>query len=343
MPIEHTSQGSSLRERPNQPRVRMWLGFSLHHVAKIWGKPENGNANRQDRKNQLSINAEYHTGILLYLATRTNDPTMLCYCYMATQQPIGLVLSGGGTRGIAHIGAWSVLESMGFHPAAIAGCSMGAVIGAMIASGRTADEMEAFILAQRAMSFFQWPISKLGISTLTKFEKRLMDFIGCTRFEELEIPLVMNATNLTTGKQVIYNKGLLWPALRATISVPGLFAPVRTNGDVIVDGGILHEHPFTLLPLAIKQFIMVNCSPREALAKPVVSVIDVFRASLNIMQNTITEFELAKISSDRYLLIQPKVHGRNILEREKQFQQLVNLGKDAARSDRGAVRDFLQG
>ena len=254
---------------------------------------------------------------------------------------IGLVLSGGGTRGLAHVGVWNVLEAMGFQPSAIAGCSMGAVIGAMIASGRSAADIEAFVLAQRARSFFQWPITKLGIANLTKFEKRLMDFLGTTQFERLRIPLVVNATNLTTGKLVIYNRGQIWPALRASMSVPGIFAPVRSRGEVIVDGGILHEHPFTLLPPETKKFIMVNCSPREALSKQKLSVVDLLRASLNVMQNTITELELEKIPRENYRLIQPNVHGRNLIESEKKFTQLIALGQEAARSERANIVALL--
>ncbi len=261
---------------------------------------------------------------------------------MEKRNGIGLVLSGGGTRGIAHVGAWRVLSSLNFRPAVIAGCSMGALVGAMIASGHTVDEIEEFVLAQRATALFQWPITKLGISNLTKFEKRLMAFIGTRRFEGLQIPLIMNATNLTTGERVVYDRGLLWPALRATIAVPGLLAPVRLHGEILVDGGILHEHPFLLLPKEVQRFIMVNCSPRESLTKQQVSVIDLLRASMNVMQNTITEMHLASIPSYRYRLIEPNVHGRNLFESEKQFRALLTLGSEAAEAERSSLTSFIQ-
>ncbi len=260
---------------------------------------------------------------------------------MTEEKNIGLVLSGGGTRGIAHVGAWRGLTELGFQPKVIVGCSMGAIIGTMIAAGKTAQEMETFVLEQRVMTLFQWPITKLGLSKLTKFEQRLLTFLGIKTFEELTIPLIINATNLTTGEPIIYTTGQLWSALRATISIPGLFAPIRRHDDIIVDGGILYEHPFSLLPLNVDKFLMVNCSPREHIKKHNVSAVDILRASLNVMQNTITELRLANVPTENYRLIEPRVQGRNIFENEKQFQSLIDLGAEAVKTDNESLRQFI--
>jgi NTE family protein len=260
---------------------------------------------------------------------------------MAETKEIGLVLSGGGTRGLAHVGVWRVLHGIGFKPAAIAGCSMGAIVGAMIAAGKTPTEMENFVVSQRALSLFQWPITKLGIRNLSKLESRLMTFIGTRRFEGLKIPLVLNATDLVAGETVVYDRGLLWPAIRASIALPGFLTPVRVHGEVIVDGGVLNEHPFALLPPSIKHFILVNCSPRENLEVKAISVIDLYRTSLNIMQNEITQLRLSNVPSYRYLQIEPMVHGRNLIEGDKKFKELIDLGAKAATKIEPDIRRFM--
>ena len=261
---------------------------------------------------------------------------------MKSSPAIGLVLSGGGTRGLAHVGAWKELQRLGFTPAAIAGCSMGAIIGAMIAAGKTPEEMEAFVLEQRATKLLQWPITQLGISNLTKMERTLMTFLGVSTFEELTIPLTINATNLTSGTVVVYQTGSLWSAIRASIAVPGIFAPYRKSNQLLVDGGILHEHPFQLLPATINQFLLINCSPMERLVKQKLGVIDLLRASLNIMQNTMLQLRLAERDPNTYYVVEPNVHGRNIFESEKQYRGLMQLGADEIVQHETDIRSFLQ-
>lgn len=219
---------------------------------------------------------------------------------------------------------------------------MGAIVGAMVAAGKTPAEMEEFVLSQRMLSLFQWPITALGLASISKFESRIMAFIGTRRFEGLQMPLIINATDLTSGQTVVYDRGLIWPALRASIAVPGLLAPVRTHNEIIVDGGVLNEHPFTLLPPNIKRFILVNCSPRENLKKNKLSVVDLLRASLNIMQNEITQLRLASVPTGRYVLIEPKLHGRNLVEGEKQFKSLIDLGVDAAQESWASLERLFE-
>jgi hypothetical protein len=105
---------------------------------------------------------------------------------------------------------------------------------------------------------------------------------------------------------------------------------------------VLNEHPFLLLPKYIDRFIMVNCSPRESLTKSQLSAVDLLRASLNIMQNEITQLRLAAVPSYKYLQIEPNVHGRNLLEREKAFKTLIEIGVKTAAEQTEEIRRFLK-
>lgn len=281
----------------------------------------------------------------MYYDARSPSTVLPCalvqFCYTDGMKPrdhIGLVLSGGGTRGIAHIGAWRVLERMGFSPAAIAGCSMGAIVGAMIASGKTAEDMESFVLSQRLFSFFRFPVSTLGITNFSQLEQRLMRFLRVRRFEQLRIPLTVNATDLTTGSSVVYRSGRLWPALRASMSVPGLFAPVRRNRHVLVDGGVIDQQPFSLLPKDVSRFVLINSSPPKMISAERYSILDLLKTSLNVMQNESARLRLERIPKSRYVLIEPNLEGRFLIETERGYAHLLALGEQAAKKQKPALR-----
>jgi NTE family protein len=136
---------------------------------------------------------------------------------MNRKSELGLALSGGGARGLAHIGVLKVLEAYDLQPDYLAGTSMGGVIAAAYASG---------------MSF-------LGNRLSTFFDQHLQ---GCT-FADLRIPLTLVAVDLNSGQEIHMRDGLVADALRATVSIPGLLAPVERDGQRLVDGGLLNNLP----------------------------------------------------------------------------------------------------
>ena len=159
----------------------------------------------------------------------------------------GLVLSGGGAQGLAHIGTLKVLEEAGIRPDYLAGTSMGGVIAAAYAAGLALDEIEHIaadisktrnLLRLADISLPQQGIFR-GERVLNFFEKHLR---GCT-FAELGIPLTLIAVDLNTGQEIHLQEGSVAEALRATVSIPGLFAPVKRDGMRLVDGGLLNNLP----------------------------------------------------------------------------------------------------
>ncbi|MDY0145075.1 MAG: patatin-like phospholipase family protein [Kiritimatiellia bacterium] len=159
---------------------------------------------------------------------------------------VGLALGSGGARGWAHLGVLEVLEEKGIAVDLVAGVSMGAVVGAFLAAGRIASLRElALSLDWNRLRQFFWEIS-LSRSGLTD-GKRLLEetskLLGVATFEELVVPLRTVATDLANGGEVVLTEGDLLQALRASISIPGLFSPVRLDGRLLVDGGLVNPVP----------------------------------------------------------------------------------------------------
>lgn len=162
---------------------------------------------------------------------------------------VGLALGSGGARGWAHVGVLEVLEEKGVAVDMVAGVSMGAVVGAFFAAGRMAPlrELAVNIDWNRLRQFF-WEIS-LSRSGLTD-GKRLLEetakLLEASTFEELVVPLRTVATDLANGGEVVLAAGDLLQALRASISIPGLFSPVRLDGRLLVDGGLVNPVPINV-------------------------------------------------------------------------------------------------
>lgn len=158
---------------------------------------------------------------------------------------IGLVLGGGGARGLAHIGACRALLERGYRPSAIAGCSMGAIIGALIASGKTPDDIE-----EMARSLRRRDLMELGDHGAVLGNERIGDYLADhlpEEFEELEIPLKVTTVDCQKGTLVVLGSGPLIPALLASSAMPGLLTPIFLDDHVFVDGGVLNNLPVDVI------------------------------------------------------------------------------------------------
>lgn len=162
---------------------------------------------------------------------------------------IGLALGGGGARGLAHIGVLKVLEREKIPIDFLSGTSMGGVIGALYASGTaTVDEIEAEALRvgklRELVRLIDVGLQQAGIVKGARIYEYLTERLGANlSFVDLGVPLALVAVDTVTGKQVILSEGSLIDAIRATISVPGVFVPVEAGDQRLVDGGILNNVP----------------------------------------------------------------------------------------------------
>lgn len=155
----------------------------------------------------------------------------------------GLVLSGGGARGIAHIGVLQALEELDIKPDVLSGTSSGSFVAAFYCYGYTPNEILKIF---RSARFFKmvWPAMKAsGLLDMRKTRKLFNQYFAEDSFESLKIPLYVTATNLKNGRSTVFNHGPLIDALLASAAIPVLFHPVRIGENDYVDGGITDNLP----------------------------------------------------------------------------------------------------
>jgi NTE family protein len=165
---------------------------------------------------------------------------------MPARKTVGLALGSGASRGWAHIGVLEALEEAGIPIDVIGGCSIGSYVGALYACGALAS-LKEFVLrmdGKKVFSYFDVIFPRSGLLNGTKRLKELFSIhTRVESFSELRIPVLMVATDLESGGKLVLKSGRLLPALRATMSIPGLFAPSRVKNRWLVDGGLVDPVP----------------------------------------------------------------------------------------------------
>ena len=156
---------------------------------------------------------------------------------------VGISLSGGGAKGIAHLGVLQALEECGFKPQVIAGVSAGAIIGALYADGKSPKEICQFFKDSSFFKFVKIVVPKKGVMSTERFYNLLDGFLTAKTFGELQFPLTINATQLIEGKNVYFNSGSIVDKIVASSSVPIFLTPKEMEGKVYVDGGIFCNMP----------------------------------------------------------------------------------------------------
>jgi NTE family protein len=158
---------------------------------------------------------------------------------------IGLALGSGSARGLAHIGVIRALKDAGIHVDCVAGTSIGAAIGAVYASDKLDSLQETYLAMdwKKIAYFFDVVFPKSGIIDGKKVTDFMREYVHSECIEELPLPFKAVATELNSGEEVVLETGDVMDAVRASISVPGMFTPVRRNGRVLVDGGLVNPVP----------------------------------------------------------------------------------------------------
>lgn len=158
---------------------------------------------------------------------------------------VALVLSTGGARGLAHIGAIDQLLTMGYHIHSVAGSSMGALVGGMYAAGRldVFKEWMDTVDRKKVLSLLDFSLSFNHLMKGARVIDELKQIIPDVNIEDLDIPYCAIATDAVTGKEVVFDKGSLYEAIRASISLPVFFNPVHRGNKILLDGGLVNPLP----------------------------------------------------------------------------------------------------
>ena len=199
---------------------------------------------------------------------------------------IGVALSGGSTRGAAHIGVLMVLEREGIHPDFVAGTSAGALVGSAYCAGVPLETLSQIFLNM------SWPtllkpnlLHSLALFDTSPMEEYIRKNIGDCNFEDLQIPFAAIGCDIVTGERVVLDKGPMAPAVRASAAIPGIFSPVEIGGHLLVDGGTVDNFPVQQVrDMGADYIIGVNLSRSKASGRRPTNPMDVFMDMINIMQ-----------------------------------------------------------
>lgn len=249
---------------------------------------------------------------------------------------IGLALGGGGARGLAHIQVLETLDELGVRPHAMAGTSIGSIMGSLYASGLSGLEIRALVdrLLLRKVEklsdvftrrdLLKWvelidpSFHRGALLKGERFIRFLAESMHCSTFEELHIPLSISTTDFSTGTESVYRTGDLLSAVQASMAIPGVFSPVERAGKLLVDGGLVNPLPYNLLRETCDCIIAVDVS--GSLDRPVKrpDFFDATLGSFDIMQASLVAEQLRCAGPEVYL--KPDLRGINILEFNKADQ-----------------------
>ncbi len=292
--------------------------------------------------------------------------TSLALCAAEAARPkVGLVLSGGAARGLAHIGVLKALEEQGVKIDAIAGTSMGAVIGGLYASGYKIDELEKLALAidwQQALSdapprkdipfrrkqddrdflvkqrlsfrddgSLGLPLGVIQGENLALLLESLLAHASDTRdFDKLPIPFRAVATDIASGEKVVFRKGHLPQVIRASMSIPAVFAPVELDGRLLVDGGMVDNIPLDIVrEMGVDMAIVVDIGTPLRNRKQLATVVDVLNQSITLMTRRNSEEQLASLHRDD-ILVQPPLSSFGVTDFGR-AQDMIDAGYRATR------------
>jgi NTE family protein len=234
---------------------------------------------------------------------------------------IGLVLSGGGARGIAHIGVVKALLEKQIKPDVISATSSGAIVGAMLAHGYSPDELIQLLIETRFYPYLRFGFGSNGILQMSRMEAFLCKYIPENTFESLQIPLVVTATDVVSGEEVQFRSGELALPVIASSCIPGLFSPIVFNGHSLVDGGVLNNLPVEPIRGEVDFVIGSHCNPFN-LDKPLKRTTEIVYRSLILAMHAKTKERFKKCD----LLIEPPELSRFSILDFRKAQDLFDTG-----------------
>ena len=228
-----------------------------------------------------------------------------CSLFSTRKPVIGLALGAGAARGFAHVGVIKALESQGIRPDVVVGSSAGSVIAALLASGATGNELNRLALNLDEATIADWGLPFAGrFGGLIKgdaLQNMINREVQNKAIEQMRIPLGIVATDLQSGKGILFRSGNTGLAVRASCSVPGVFQPAVISGKEYVDGGLVAPVPVSYArQMGATIVIAVNISS-EPVHQDASGTLGVLQQTISIMQRSINQYELK--SAD--IVIQP--------------------------------------
>ncbi|MCA1041073.1 patatin-like phospholipase family protein [Bacillus infantis] len=253
------------------------------------------------------------------------------------QPVIGLALGSGGARGFAHLGVIKVLKEEGINVDVIAGSSMGALVGCFYGAGLDIDRLYKLAGAFKRKYYLDFTVPKMGFLAGKKVKELIRLFTHGKNLEDLDIPVRVVATDLMLGEKVVFSKGPIADAVRASISIPGIFIPEKLEDRLLVDGGVIDRVPVSVVEEMGADLIIAVDVSRVKTSSDITSIFDVIMQSLDIMQMELVSNR--EIASD--IMIRPHVE----MYSSRAFtniEDIIRIGEEEARKQVPRIKEAIQ-
>lgn len=252
---------------------------------------------------------------------------------------IGLVLSGGGVRGVAHLGLLQVLEEIGIQPVAISGTSAGALVGALLAAGHSISTILEFFKTTAIFKMSHFTRSKPGFIDSDKFYPILKEFLPDDDFAALKIKLYVTATDMVRGRQRTFSHGQLIRPVLASAAFPVVFTPVEIDGHLYTDGGALNNFPVEPLTGECELIVGSNVHPfKEMQSSDIRNTLSVMERlfHLSIHHHSLQKYHLCN------LVVAPEGLAAYSTFDRAHFTEMYELGYKAAHAKRAELEALLK-
>lgn len=250
---------------------------------------------------------------------------------------IGLALGSGGARGFAHLGVMKVFKEEGIPIDYLSGSSMGALIACFYATGLDMDQLYKISSAFKRKYYLDFTVPKMGFVAGKRVKDLIRIFTHGKNIEELNIPVAVVATDLMSGEKVVFTKGPIADAVRASISIPGIFVPEKINGRLLVDGGVVDRIPVSVVKeMGAEMVIAVDVSHVKTNTE-ITSIYDVIMQSIDIMQMELVDHRM--VASD--IMIRPRVEKYNS-RAFTNIEEIINIGEEAARKQIDEIKKRIE-
>ena len=252
---------------------------------------------------------------------------------------LGLVLSGGGVRAIAHVGFLKVLLENNIVPTKVSGTSAGALVCALYAAGYSTEEMLSFFKQTPLLKLSLYALNKPGIMDSEKYIAFFEKFFPEDTFESLKKPLTVTATNLLNGKLDYFNQGELIKPLIASCALPPVFSPIEVNGNLYSDGGVLNNFPVEPLRKECSKILGSFVNPIEEIDKSEIN------SSMKLMYRVyhigLDASNIKKFSKCNYVFYPKGINEVGVLD-AKGIDKAFKIGYEHAKKELDTVLNSLQ-
>ncbi len=248
---------------------------------------------------------------------------------------IGVSLSGGGAKSIAHIGVLQALLENKIEISNIIGTSGGAIIAALYASGLPFDRMIEFVKKGKILSIFKPSFPFTGLSSLAYLEELFVEFKIPNQLEHFNIPFSVGATDLISGKHILFNKGDAYPLIMASCAVPVIFKPIPYDTYLLVDGGVMDNLPIGSLSSSCNYTVGVNVMPSTPQKQDAVDELtEIAFRSANLAMS-----QLSELHTKEFDLMIRVASAKNISPLAfKEYDSLIEIGYNDASSLLSAIK-----